>query len=153
MLSEKKLFFITSNLEDCKMSLIYERFKANLMNKIVDLEADVIKVSLMDNVHTETATNDTWSQVSTNELPTAGGYTAGGATLAGAAVTQAAATMFDGTNTAWTSATFSAYYAVLWDDTVATDDLICSFDFGGIKTVTAGTFTIQWHANGIITLT
>ena len=132
---------------------IYERFKANLMNKIVDLEADVIKVSLMDNVHAFTATHNIWTDVSTNELPTAGGYTAGGATLAGAAVTQAATTKFDGTDTAWTSATFSAYHAVLWDDTVGTDDLICSFDFGGIKTVTAGTFTIQWHANGIITLT
>ncbi len=132
---------------------IYNRFKANLMNKIVDLEADVIKVSLMDNVHAFTATNSVWTDVSTNELPTAGGYTAGGATLAGAAVTQAATTKFDGTDTAWTSATFSAYHAVLWDDTVGTDDLICSFDFGGIKTVTAGTFTIQWHANGIITLT
>ncbi len=132
---------------------IYERFKANLMNKIVDLEADVIKVSLMDNVHAFTATNNVWTDVSANELPTAGNYTAGGATLAGAAVTQAATTKFDGTDTAWTSATFSAYHAVVWDDTVGTDDLICSFDFGGIKTVTAGTFTIQWHANGIITLT
>ncbi len=132
---------------------IYNRFKANLMNKLVDLEADVIKVALMDNVHAFTAANSVWTDVSANELPTAGGYTAGGATLAGAAVTQAATTKFDGTDTAWTSATFSAYHAVIYDDTVATDDLICSFDFGGIKTVTAGTFTIHWHANGIITLT
>ncbi len=131
---------------------VYERFKANLMNKIVDLEADAIQVSLMDNVHAFTATHNIWTDVSANELPTAGGYTAGGATLAGAAVTQAATTKFDGTDTAWTTSTFSAYHAVLWDDTVATDDLIFSFDFGVIKTVTAGTFTIQWHANGIITL-
>lgn len=131
---------------------IYERFKANLMNKIVDLEADAIQVSLMDNIHAFTATDNVWTDVSANELPTAGGYTVGGATLAGAVVTQAATTKFDGNDTAWTSATFTAYHAVLWDDTVATDDLICSFDFGGAKTVTAGTFTIQWHANGIITL-
>jgi hypothetical protein len=132
---------------------IYERFKANLMNKIVDLEADTIKVSLMDNSHSFTATNDVWTDVSTNELPTSGGYTAGGATLAGSAVTQSGTTKWDGTDVAWTSATFSAYHAVIWDDTVGTDDLICSIDFGGVKTVTAGTFTIQWHANGIITLT
>jgi hypothetical protein len=132
---------------------IYERFKANLMNKIVDLEADTINVSLMDNVHAFTATHNVWTDVSANELPTAGGYTVGGQALAGKAVTQSGTTKFDGTDTAWTSSTFSAYHAVLWDDTVGTDDLICSFDFGGIKTVTAGTFTIQWHANGIITLT
>jgi hypothetical protein len=135
---------------------IYEKFKANLMNKAIDLEADVIKVSLMDNVHTFSATDNVWADVSANELPTSGGYTAGGATLASAAVTQGATTKFDGADTAWTSSTFSAYHAVLWDDSITTptvDDLICSFDFGGVKTVTAGTFTIQWHANGIITLT
>ena len=132
---------------------IYERFKANLMNKEVDLEADVVQVALMDNVHAFTATDNVWTDVSANELATAGGYTANGEVLAGKAVTQSGTTKFDGTDTAWTSATFSAYHAVLWDNTVVTDDLICSFDFGGVKTVTAGTFTIQWHANGIITLT
>jgi hypothetical protein len=131
---------------------VYNRFKANLMNKVVDLEADLIKVSLMDNSHAFTATNDVWTDVSTNELPTSGGYTAGGMALSSAAVTQAATTKFDGDDTQWTSATFTAYHAVIWDDTVATDDLICSFDFGGAKTVTSGTFTIQWHTNGIITL-
>lgn len=131
---------------------IYNRFKANLMNKIVDLEADVIQVALLDNSHTFSAAHNVWTDVSANEI-SGTGYTANGEVLAGAAVTQAATTKFDGTDTAWTTATFTAYHAVLWDNTVATDDLICSFDFGGAKTVTAGTFTIQWHVNGIITLT
>ena len=131
---------------------IYNRFKANLMNKIVDLEADTIQVALLDNSHTFSAAHNVWTDVSANEI-SGTGYTANGEVLAGAAVTQAATTKFDGTDTAWTTATFTAYHAVLWDNTVATDDLICSFDFGGAKTVTAGTFTIQWHANGIITLT
>jgi hypothetical protein len=131
---------------------IYERFKANLMNKIVDLEADTIQVALMDNVHAFTATDNVWTDVSANEI-SGTGYTANGVVLASATVTQDATTKFDGNDSAWTTATFTAYHAVLWDNTVATDDLICSFDFGGAKTVTAGTFTIQWHANGIITLT
>ena len=132
---------------------IYERFKANLMNKIVDLEADSVIVMLMDNSHTFTATHNVVGDVDANELPTAGGYTQKTKALATKAVTQGATTKFDADDTAWAAATFSAYHAVLYDDTVATDDLICSFDFGGVKTVTAGTFTIQWHANGIITLT
>ena len=131
---------------------IYERFKANLMNKIVDLEADTIQVALLDNSHAFTATDNVWTDVSANEIAGTG-YTANGVVLASATVTQAATTKFDGNDSAWTTATFTAYHAVLWDNTVATDDLICSFDFGGAKTVTAGTFTIQWHANGIITLT
>jgi hypothetical protein len=131
---------------------IYERFKANLMNKIVDLEADTIQVALMDNVHAFSATDNVWTDVSANEI-SGTGYTANGVVLASATVTQGATTKFDGNDSAWTTATFTAYHAVLWDNTVATDDLICSFDFGGAKTVTAGTFTVQWHANGIITLT
>ena len=129
---------------------IYSRYKANLMNKVVDMEADIINVALYDSAHAFAATNTVYS--STNELATATGYTRKGATLTGKAVTEAATTKFDATDVAWTTATFTAYHAVLYDDTVATDDLICSFDFGGAKTVSAGTFTIVWHADGIITL-
>ena len=131
---------------------IYERFKANLMNKIVDLEADSIKVILLDDSHAFTATHNVIGDVDANELATAGGYTQKTKALANGAVTQGATTKFDADDTAWTSATFSAYHAVLYDDTVGTDDLILSIDFGGVQTVTAGTFTIQWNAAGIITL-
>ncbi len=128
---------------------IYSRFKANLMNKVVDLEADTIKVSLYDNSHSFTASDTDYT--TTNELATTGGYTQGGMTLANGAVTEAATTKFDADDTAWTSATFTAYHAVIWDST-AGNDLIASIDFGGAKQVTAGTFTIQWDSSGIITL-
>ena len=93
------------------------------MNKEIDLEADTIKVSLYDNTHSFTATDTDYT--TTNELATAGGYTQGGATLAGKSVTQAATTKWDATDTEWTSATFTAYHAVIYDST-ATNDLICS---------------------------
>ena len=128
---------------------IYNRFKANLMNKEVDLEADTINVALYDNTHAFTATDTDYT--TTNELATAGGYTQGGAALAGKAVTEAATTYWDANDISWTSATFTTYHCVIYDTTV-TNDLICSIDFGGAQTVTSGTFTIQWHANGIISL-
>ena len=128
---------------------IYNRFKANLMNKEVDLEADTIKVALYDNTHVFTATDNVYT--ATNEV-TGTGYTAGGAALASKTVTQAATTKFDAADTSWTTATITAYHAVIYDDTHATNDLICNIDFGGAQTSTAGTFTIQWHADGIITL-
>ncbi len=128
---------------------IYNRFKANLMNKVVDLEADTIKVTLYDNSHSFTAADTDYT--TDNELATTGGYTQGGATLASKAVTEAATTKWDAADTAWTSATFTAYHAVIYDST-AGNDLIASIDFGGAKTVAAGTFTIQWDAAGIITL-
>jgi len=128
---------------------IYNRFKANLMNKVVDLEADTINVSLYDDSHAFTATHTDYT--TTNELATAGGYTQGGKALESKAVTEAATTKWDATDLAWTSATFTAYHAVIWDST-AGNDLICSIDFGGAKTVASGTFTIVWDAAGIITL-
>jgi fermentation-respiration switch protein FrsA (DUF1100 family) len=128
---------------------IYNRFKANLMNKVVDLEADTIKIALYDNSHSFTASDTDYT--TDNELAAAGGYTQGGNTLASKAVTEAATTKWDAADTSWTSATFTAYHAVIWDST-AGNDLICSIDFGGAKTVAAGTFTIQFDASGIITL-
>lgn len=128
---------------------IYNRFKANLMNKVVDLEGDTIKVTLYDNSHSFTATDTDYT--TDNELATTGGYTQGGKTLTTPAVTEAATTKFDADDVAWTSATFTAYHAVIYDST-AGNDLIASIDFGGAKAVAAGTFTIQWSASGIITL-
>ena len=128
---------------------IYNRWKANLMNKEVDLEGDTINVSLYDNSHSFTATDHTYT--TTNELATAGNYTQGGSALAGKAVTEAATTKWDGTDIAWVNGTFTTYHAVLWNDTAA-NSLICSIDFGGAQTVAAATFTIQWDAAGIITL-
>ena len=128
---------------------IYNRFKANLMNKVVDLEGDTIKVTLYDNSHSFTAADTDYT--TDNELATTGGYTQGGATLASKAVTEAATTKWDAADVAWTSATFTAYHAVIYDST-ASNDLIASIDFGGAKVVAAGTFTIQFDAAGIITL-
>jgi len=133
---------------------IYNRFKANLMNKEVDLEADTIKVALLDNNHSFNADDNTWSDVSANEI-SGTGYTAGGEELANKSVTQDDTNdkaVFDADDVSWTSATFTAYHAVIYDVTLASDDLICSIDFGGAKSVSNGTFTIQWDSNGIITL-
>ena len=130
---------------------MYSRFKANLMNKIVDLEADIIIVILLDNGHAFNAAHADKGDVTANELATAGGYTQQDKELAGKAVTEAATTKWDGTDTEWAAATFSTWHCVLYDETAA-DNLIGSWDFGGEKIVAAGTFKLQWHVNGIITL-
>ena len=48
------------------------------------------------------------------------------------------------------TASFTASHAIIYDDSHASDALVCSFDFGGAQTVSAGTFTIQWAATGIL---
>jgi hypothetical protein len=42
----------------------------------------------------------------------------------------------------FTSATITAYGALIYNDTAAGDPTVCVLDFGGAKTSTAGTFTI-----------
>lgn len=132
---------------------IYNRFKANLMNKVVDLEADTIKVALLNGSHAFTATNTVWTDVSANEITNTSGtaYTAGGVTLTGLTVTEGATTIWTASSVSWTTATFTANHAVIYDIT-ATSNLVLSIDFGGAKTATAGTFTINWNVNGIINL-
>lgn len=138
---------------------VYNNWKAKVMTGRYNMGSggDTIKVALMNNSHGFTATHDVWADVSANEI-SGTGYTSPGQNLGSQTVSIDDTDnegVFDAADTAWTTATFTAYHAVIYDDTVATpaDDLICSIDFGGAKTVTAGTFTIQWAAEGIINLT
>ena len=135
---------------------VYNQFKTEIMNKEIDLVADTIKVALLDNSHSFDQTAVGWAVPDANELAATGGYSAGGAALASKAVTQESTHgKFDAANLEWTSATFTAYHAVIYDDTPSSpaDPLICSIDFGGAQSVSSGTFTIQWAAGGILTIT
>ena len=139
---------------------VYNHFKAEVMTEAYNLDTggDTIKCALMDNVHAFTAENDGWSDVSANEI-TGTGYSANGEDL----TTQVVSIddgddegVFDADDVSWTTATFSAYHAVLYDDTPTTpqaDPLILSIDFGGEQQVTAGTFKIQWATEGILNIT
>lgn len=136
---------------------VYNQFKGELMNKVYDLEADTLKIILLNNSHSFNADHDGYSAVSANELSTAGGYTQNSKTLASGTVTVDDTDdegVFDAADVAWTSASFTAYHAVIFDDTPTSpaDPLVCSIDFGGAQTVTAGTFTIVWAAEGIINI-
>ena len=134
---------------------VYNRFKYNLMKKLIDLSTDTCNVALLNNSHTFNADHDVWSDVSANELAASGNYATGGATLGSPTVTQDDANdcaTFDGADTSWATATFTAYHAVIYDNSVSGFPLICSIDFGGAKTVAAGTFTIVFDEAGLITL-
>ena len=134
---------------------IYNIWKSEIMKKTVDMVNDTIKAILLNNSHSFNADNTAYSDISANELATAGGYTQDSKTLASNAVTADNTDdegVFDAADVSWTSASFSAYHCALYDDTHASNILVCSIDFGGIQTVTSGTFTIQWAAEGIINI-
>ena len=81
----------------------------------------------------------------TNEVSASGtGYTTTGNTLSGNAVaygTAVASCDFD--DTAWTTASFTAAFGAIYNDTQS-DKLCVVLDFSGTKTCTNGTFKITF---------
>ena len=133
---------------------LYNRLKYNLMKKLVDLSGDTFKVILLSNLHVFNPDNNVLTDINSNELAAAGNYVNGGAALGSPTVTQDDVNdcaTFDALDVVWASASFTAYQAAIYDSTVS-NNLVASIDFGGAKTVAAGTFTINWSANGIIRL-
>ena len=89
---------------------------------------------------------------STYEVTTTGsGYTGGGATLTNIDVTLDSDTaVCDFANESWTSASFTARGLLLYNTTAitgfTTNRSILAINFGSDKTVTSGTFTIEFPA-------
>jgi hypothetical protein len=52
----------------------------------------------------------------------------------------------DFANISWTSASFTANGCLIFNDTASGDPGVCVLAFGGDKTVTSGTFTIEFPA-------
>jgi hypothetical protein len=52
----------------------------------------------------------------------------------------------DFADTSWTSASFTARGCLIFNDSHASDASVCAIDFGGDKTVTSGTFTVEFPA-------
>ena len=87
----------------------------------------------------------TTSEEITNTSGTA--YTAKGKALTSVTPTLDSSTaVCDFADVSWTSASFSARGCLIFNDSHSTDAAVCAIDFGGDKTATSGTFTIQFPA-------
>lgn len=138
-------------------NVIYNSFKRDIMNGSIDLDTDTIKAMLVTSTYSPNVDTHTKRSDITNEV-SGSGYTAGGATLASAAVTVDNTDdegVFDATDTAWAASTITARGAVLYKSrggASSADELIAYIDFSTDQISTAGTFTIQWAAEGILNL-
>ena len=128
-------------------------------NKEIDWDTDTIKVALLSSAYTPNQdTHDYFDDVVANEV-TGTGYTAGGATLASKTSTYDAAsnvTVLDAADVVWANSTLTARYAVIYDDSGATNAqkaLIGYVDFGSDQSSTNGNFTVTWDATGIVRIT
>jgi hypothetical protein len=102
-------------------------------------------------LYTSSATldKDTTAYSSTNEITNTSGsaYSAKGNALT--SVTPVLSTdtaVCDFANTSWSSASFTANGCLIFNDTATGDPAVCAIAFGGDKTVTSGTFTIEFPA-------
>jgi hypothetical protein len=137
--------------------VIFNSFKRDIMNGSIDLDTDTIKVMLVTSSYTpDQDAHDKRDDV-TNEVSGAG-YSAGGASLANKAVTADNTDnegVFDADDVTWGSSTITARGAVLYKSrggASSADELICYIDFGSDKSSSAGNFTLQWAAEGILNL-
>jgi hypothetical protein len=119
-------------------------FKVELMQAVHNFTAstgNTFKLALYDNSASFTAA--TTAYTSSNEVANSGTYAAGGGTLVNVTPTSTGTTAFtDFSDLSFTSATITAFGALIYNDTAAGDPTVCVLDFGGSKTSTAGTFTI-----------
>ena len=81
---------------------------------------------------------------SSNEVSNSGTYTAGGGSLTSVTPTTSGTTaLCDFSDISFTSATITARGAVIYNSSNS-NKAVCVLDFGGDKTSTSGTFTIQF---------
>jgi hypothetical protein len=124
----------------------YNQIALKMGSAVVNFSTDTLKVMLTTSTYVPNVDTHTVKADVTNEI-SGTGYTAGGATLTGVTWT------YDSTNhrsvlfanpTVWTTATFTARYAVVYDSTATGNPLICYVDFGANQSPAAVDFTISW---------
>ena len=123
-------------------------FKKELLEGIHDFRnsgGDDFKLALYDNNAAFTAA--TTAYTSSDEVAASGSYVAGGGSLTRVDPTTSGTTAFaDFADITFTSATITAYGALIYNDTAAGDPAVIVLDFGGAKTSTAGDFEVVFPA-------
>ena len=123
-------------------------FKVELMRAVHNFTTstgNTFKLALYDNSASFTAATTEYTV--TNEVANSGTYSAGGGTLTNVTPTSTGTTAFtDFADLSFTTATITAFGALIYNDSAAGDPTVCVLDFGGAKTSTSGTFTIVFPA-------
>lgn len=146
-------------------SKVFRPFLADALGNVAafDLDADSFKVALYNNTITPdndvTAANSAYNAgqwATAQEVFQAVQWPQGGVALAGVSLNSATADVvfFDASDTASgsTATLANVYGCLVYDDTLTTpvaDQGISYNYFGGTNSVTNGTLTVVWHANGI----
>ena len=121
-------------------------FKAEILDEGHDLVADTIKIALFTSSASLGAATTAYS--TSNEVANGNGYATGGVELTSRAVATSGTTAyFDAADPSWTSATFTANGAMIYNSSNS-NKAIAILAFGGDFTVAGGTFQIVFQAAG-----
>jgi len=126
----------------------------NMAKALFDWDTNAIKCALYttNTINQNTDDNYTAFTVANTEVANGNGYTTTGVALASKTNTSSTlVTSLGAANTSWTTATFTARTAVVYDS--VTDKLLGYVDFGANQSVVSGTFTIAWSGGIIATIT
>jgi hypothetical protein len=128
---------------------ITNSFKEDLLNGLHDFAVstgDVYKLALYDSSASIGADTTSYAVGISGQVGDSGQYAAGGGALVNALVSLNGTTAFvDFDDLSFTGVTLTARGALIYN-TSETNKSVCVLDFGGDKTATAGTFTIQFPA-------
>ena len=137
-------------------SVLQNSFKAELLggyhsfNAAGDTPAgSAFKIALYDDT---AVIGTTYTAYSASDEVSGSGYSSGGSALVNTGIGTTTVTSFtDFTDVSWTSASFTARGCLIYNSStisgLTTNAAVCSIDFGGNKTVSSGTFTIQFPTN------
>ena len=125
-------------------------FKKDVLLGDHHLDSDVIMIALYTSSASLGAATDGY--VTSGQVANGNGYTTGGVALASKAVTENSTSgVFDAADPQWTSATFTARGALIYNKTLGdassnSRGAIAILDFGGDFSVSGGTFKIVFPA-------
>ena len=123
-------------------------FKVQILKAVHNFSTgsgQTFKLALYNNSASFTAS--TTAYTTTNEVTASGSYTAGGGTLSKVTPTSSGTTaLTDFADLSFTTATITAFGAMIYNDTATGNPAVAILDFGSSKSSTAGTFTIVFPA-------
>ena len=131
-------------------SAICNSFKTEILKAVHNFTAstgNTFKIALYTSSATLSASTTAYG--TSNEITNSSGsaYTAGGKALTSVTPTLDSSTaVCDFADISWTSASFTANGCLIYNDTATGDPAVCAVAFGGDKTVSSGTFTVQFPA-------
>ena len=129
-------------------SAICTSFKVELLKGVHNFTAttgNTFKIALYDSDATLGAGTTAFSTSEEITNTSGSAYTSGGATLTSVTPTSSSTTAIcDFADVSYTDASFTANGALIYNDTATGDPACAVIAFGGDKTVTSGTFTIQF---------